>query len=211
MSVDYSLAPKAPFPRAVEEVFFAYCWALKNPELLGSTGENIIFAGDSAGANLMTAVTIKCIEMGVPKPKGLFNVYAVHMPEYATVPSRLECSSEVILPYMTYMRLFQGYHGHVAQTSSEQLKNREIPKSQIDPSEVLPMHQLASPLRASDEILKQFPPTSIISTNMDPCLDDCVEFARKLKQLKVNVKLDVLSGLCHGFLYMTSVRNLKSI
>lgn len=38
-SVDYSLAPEAPFPRALEEAFFAYCWAVKNCELLGSTGE----------------------------------------------------------------------------------------------------------------------------------------------------------------------------
>lgn len=38
-SVDYSLAPEAPFPRALEEAFFAYCWALKHCNSLGSTGE----------------------------------------------------------------------------------------------------------------------------------------------------------------------------
>lgn len=38
LSVDYSLAPQAPYPRALEEVTFAYCWALKNHNLLGSTG-----------------------------------------------------------------------------------------------------------------------------------------------------------------------------
>lgn len=35
LSVDYSLAPAAPFPRALEEVFFAYAWALKNADKLG--------------------------------------------------------------------------------------------------------------------------------------------------------------------------------
>lgn len=38
LSVDYSLAPQAPFPRALEEVLYAYCWALKNCALLGTTG-----------------------------------------------------------------------------------------------------------------------------------------------------------------------------
>lgn len=38
VSVDYSLAPEAPFPRAIEEVFYAYCWAVQNCHLLGSTG-----------------------------------------------------------------------------------------------------------------------------------------------------------------------------
>lgn len=35
LSVDYSLAPEQPFPRALEETFYAYSWALKNPEKLG--------------------------------------------------------------------------------------------------------------------------------------------------------------------------------
>ncbi|KAG7254543.1 hypothetical protein CRUP_015546, partial [Coryphaenoides rupestris] len=34
LSVDYSLAPEAPFPRALEECFYAYCWAIKNHHLL---------------------------------------------------------------------------------------------------------------------------------------------------------------------------------
>lgn len=36
-SIDYSLAPEAPFPRALEECFFAYCWAVKHCDLLGET------------------------------------------------------------------------------------------------------------------------------------------------------------------------------
>lgn len=39
LSIDYSLAPEAPYPRALEEVLYAYGWVLKNYELLGSTGE----------------------------------------------------------------------------------------------------------------------------------------------------------------------------
>lgn len=37
ISIDYSLAPEAPFPRALEECFFAYCWAVKHCDLLGET------------------------------------------------------------------------------------------------------------------------------------------------------------------------------
>lgn len=43
LSIDYSLAPEAPFPRAFEEIFYAYCWARKNYLLLGSTGKNTSF------------------------------------------------------------------------------------------------------------------------------------------------------------------------
>lgn len=40
---------------------------------------------------------------------------------------------------------------------------------------------------------------------MDPCLDDCVEFAKKLQRLDKEVTLDILEGLPHGFLNFTKV------
>ncbi|NP_001403035.1 hormone-sensitive lipase isoform 6 [Homo sapiens] len=40
ISIDYSLAPEAPFPRALEECFFAYCWAIKHCALLGAKTED---------------------------------------------------------------------------------------------------------------------------------------------------------------------------
>lgn len=45
LSVDYSLAPEAPYPRAVEEILYAYVWALNNVKHLGSTAKRIVFAG----------------------------------------------------------------------------------------------------------------------------------------------------------------------
>lgn len=44
---------------------------------------------------------------------------------------------------------------------------------------------------------------------MDPCLDDCVMFAKKLKRLNRPVTLDILKGLPHGFLNFTMVRQIK--
>ncbi|KAH9495219.1 DDB1- and CUL4-associated factor 8 [Bulinus truncatus] len=35
LSVDYSLAPEFPFPRALEECFYAYAWAINNCDQLG--------------------------------------------------------------------------------------------------------------------------------------------------------------------------------
>lgn len=40
---------------------------------------------------------------------------------------------------------------------------------------------------------------------MDPCLDDCIMLAKKFKTLGVNVGLDVLNGLPHGFLSFVKV------
>jgi len=46
LSIDYSLAPEAPYPRALEEVLYAYAWALKHANtLLGSTARKVILVG----------------------------------------------------------------------------------------------------------------------------------------------------------------------
>lgn len=44
---------------------------------------------------------------------------------------------------------------------------------------------------------------------MDPCLDDCIEMAKKLKRLGVPIGLDVLPGLPHGFLSFVKVKSLN--
>ena len=49
LSIDYSLAPEAPFPRALEECFFVYAWCLNNFHHLGTNGKRVCVAGDSAG------------------------------------------------------------------------------------------------------------------------------------------------------------------
>lgn len=54
LSVDYSLAPEAPYPRAVEEVLQAYVWALNNLSLLGTTAKRIVFAGSFFSLSLFS-------------------------------------------------------------------------------------------------------------------------------------------------------------
>jgi acetyl esterase/lipase len=207
LSIDYSLAPEAPFPRALEEVFYAYCWALKNAELLGSTGENIALVGDSAGGNLITACTIKCIEMGIRKPKGLLAIYAVFLANYAASPSRFLGLMDVILPFSPHMKLFQFYNGQNRKSSKNIF---DVDKHRNSDTLDLPQSFLFSPLLTPRRILKEFPKTILTSTNLDPCLDDCVEFAKRLKAEKVKVQLEVLANLNHGFLLLSAVRKPRS-
>jgi acetyl esterase/lipase len=203
LSIDYSLAPEAPFPRALEEVFYTYCWALKNAELVGSTGENIVLVGDSAGGNLITACTIKCIEMGIKKPKGLLNIYAVFLANYVVAPSRYLGFVDVIAAYAPQSRLFLAYNGESKKLIVSE--NRKIPKSPINETFEISDHYLFSPHYAPDEITREFPPTVIVTTNLDVCLDEGVEFAKKLKRAEVNFEIDIIEGLHHGFLNMSPV------
>lgn len=109
LSIDYSLAPEAPYPRALEEVFYAYCWAIKNCNLLGTTAQRIIVVGDSAGANLNLALTLKCIEKNVRRPDGVFLIYCPVKITFDPTPARLLCLMDPLLPFGFLMRCLKAY------------------------------------------------------------------------------------------------------
>uniref|UniRef100_A0A3P8RI72 Hormone-sensitive lipase n=1 Tax=Astatotilapia calliptera TaxID=8154 RepID=A0A3P8RI72_ASTCA len=109
LSVDYSLAPEAPFPRALEECFYAYCWALRNHHLLGWTGEKVCLAGDSAGGNLCVTTSMRAAAFGVRMPDGIVAAYpATLLTAYAS-PSRLLTLMDPLLPLSVLSRCLSAY------------------------------------------------------------------------------------------------------
>ncbi|KAK6323511.1 hypothetical protein J4Q44_G00058500 [Coregonus suidteri] len=111
LSVDYSLAPEAPFPRALEECFYAYCWALKNCHLLGSTAERVCLAGDSAGGNLCITVSMRAMACGVRVPDGIMAAYPATLLTTDASPSRLLTLIDPLLPLGVLSKCLNAYAG----------------------------------------------------------------------------------------------------
>ncbi|EDV98300.1 hormone-sensitive lipase [Drosophila grimshawi] len=128
LSVDYSLAPEAPFPRALQEVYYAYCWLLNNAEHLGTTAERVICAGDSAGANLSIGLALKCIEQNVRVPDGLFLAYCPTLVSFVPSPARLLCLMDPLLPFGFMMRCLRAY----AAPSNEMLQENAKHVDQLE-------------------------------------------------------------------------------
>ena len=98
VSIDYSLAPEYPFPTAVDECFYCYCWILSNLEKLGcKKSARICVVGDSAGGNLVLALSLRCIQTNVRKPDGLVPIYPAVFPQYALSPSRVMSIMDCLL------------------------------------------------------------------------------------------------------------------
>ncbi|XP_051992583.1 lipase, hormone-sensitive a isoform X2 [Xyrauchen texanus] len=116
LSVDYSLAPEAPFPRALEECFYAYCWALKNCHLLGSTAERVCLAGDSAGGNLCITVSMRAMSHGVRVPDGIVAAYPATLLTTDSSPSRLLTLIDPLLPLSVLYKCIDAYAGTGSQT-----------------------------------------------------------------------------------------------
>ncbi|CAF3726749.1 unnamed protein product, partial [Rotaria sp. Silwood1] len=115
---DYSLAPEYPYPRAIEECFYVYAWILKNANKLGWTGKTLFLAGDSAGGNLITIVTIKAIEAGLRKPDAIICFYAPLLLAYSLSPSRLLAIMDPLLNTSFLWRCLAAYAGIKADNKS---------------------------------------------------------------------------------------------
>ncbi|CAM5135521.1 unnamed protein product [Natator depressus] len=111
LSVDYALAPEAPFPRALEECFYAYCWALQHCRLLGSTAQRVCLAGDSAGGNLCLTVTMRAAAFGIQLPDGIMAAYPVTLVRAAASPSRLLTLLDPLLPLSVLCKCLSAYAG----------------------------------------------------------------------------------------------------
>ncbi|XP_028598089.2 hormone-sensitive lipase isoform X1 [Podarcis muralis] len=111
LSIDYSLAPEAPFPRALEECFYAYCWAIKNCHLLGSTAQTVCLAGDSAGGNLCITVSMRAAAFGIKMPDGIMAAYPATLMQVSASPSRLLTLLDPLLPLSVLCKCLSAYAG----------------------------------------------------------------------------------------------------
>ncbi len=57
-NVNYRLAPEHKYPAAIEDVAAAFRWVVRNAEAFGGDLSRLVFAGESAGANLVTALSV---------------------------------------------------------------------------------------------------------------------------------------------------------
>lgn len=66
-SIDYRVAPANVFPAALDDAVLVYKWLLEQ----GHKSEDILFAGDSAGGNLVLVTALYLKENEMPLPKGI--------------------------------------------------------------------------------------------------------------------------------------------
>lgn len=70
VSLDYPLAPKAPFPEPIEVGFASLEWLYKQRTKLGGKGAEVFLAGEEAGGNLAAAVALMARDRSHPPLAG---------------------------------------------------------------------------------------------------------------------------------------------
>ena len=175
LAVDYPLAPEHPFPAALNDSEAAWEWAQAMAPELECDSKRIALGGESAGANLAAALTLRLREKGRGQP--LFQVL-VH--PATDLHFELPSFGEVKAPGLD--------RDYLSQCVAMYAGNADLSDPHV------------SPLRADRH--DGLAPAIILTSEEDPLRDDGEYYARALIASGVETLCRRLPGLPHGFLFL---------
>ena len=179
VSVAYRMGPEYKFPTAHQDAFAAYEWTIKNAGSLNGDPKRIAVAGESAGGNLATNVSIMARDKGIMMPVHQLLVYPVSNSDMNTAS------------YKTYADAKPLNKAMMAWFVKNYLNNTEEAQNPI--------------ISIVNANLKGLPSTTIIQAEIDPLQSEGMLLAEKLKAANVKVDLKKYEGVTHEFFGMAAV------
>jgi acetyl esterase len=179
---NYTRSPEAKYPTAIEECYAVVKWIAETGVLHGMDPERIAVAGDSAGGNITTALTLLAKERGGPAIRLQLLFYPVTDASFDT-ESYHQFAEGYFLRRDAMMWFWNQY------TSNAEQRN-EI---------------TASPLRASVNQLKGLPATLVITAEADVLRDEGEAYARKLREAGVAVTAARFQATLHDFVMLNAL------
>ncbi len=184
VAVDYRLAPKHPFPAALNDIAAVMDWITTNLKEIGGKDEKIIIAGDSAGANLATVLALKSRDEGEDNILCQILYYPPTTFVETEFPSRVHFLRDERRTYL------------LTEAFLLETKESYLPDSVADTDPYV------SPLLA--DLSGNIPPALILNAEVDPLRDEGRSYAEKLTAAGQDVTYIEYEGMIHGFfnLYM---------
>ncbi|KAI8060299.1 Alpha/Beta hydrolase protein [Gongronella butleri] len=180
--IEYSLSPEAKFPTAFNEAYDAVHWVHKHASELHIDADKLALAGDSAGGNLTSTVSLKLVEDGHGDLiKGQVMVYP-------------DLNFAHDMPFASWHEFASGDYGlpmkEMAQFTEWYFEDASQPCRDIR----------ASPIRATDDQLKGAPPALIVVAELDLLRDEGLHYAQRLNNVGVPATAVTVAGTMHGFM-----------
>ena len=183
---NYRLAPRHPYPAAVVDACEALAWVVAHAREHGADADRLVLAGESAGANLVTALTLAAC---TPRPEPWARaVYDLAPAIRAVLPA---CG---ILQVSDTDRLGQrGFiNDRLRQVSSDYLANR-------DPDVSLDLCDVVCTLERGEAPARPLPPFFIVAGGRDPVTPDSHRLQAALEKLGVDATTVEYPGGIHAF------------
>ena len=168
---EYRLAPKAPYPAALEDCYAALQYLKENADALGVNSSQIMVGGESAGGGLTAAVCMYA------RDRGEVNI-AYQMPLYPMLDDRETASS-------------RDNHAPVWNTR----RNRAAWSRYLNGLDTVPPY--AAPARQTD--YTGLPPAYTFVGDIEPFYCETLAYIEQLQQAGIEASVDVYPGWYHAF------------
>lgn len=178
VSVDYRLAPENPFPAGLKDCYAVARELYTNGFNYGIDTSKITLIGDSAGGNLVSAVSLMARDRNEFIPKRQILIYPVENNDY-TEASPYESVRTNGTDYFLTAKKMRDY-------VELYIKNEKDLNSPY-----------FTPLHAKN--LENQPRTLILSAEFDPLRDEGEDYGRKLEAAGNNVVVHRVNGAMHGY------------
>jgi acetyl esterase len=192
-NVNYRLAPRDPFPAAVEDVSEAFRWVVDRGRSFGADASKLVIAGESAGANLTLALTLAAThEHGSPLAR---RVYDTGVVPRASAPM---CGLHQVSDTQRFRRKKPGMNAFIFD------RIHEVELCYLGPSRVGasdPARDLADPLVWLERgaPTRPLPPLFTAVGTKDPLVDDTRRLARAWAERGGAVHAHVAPGEVHAY------------
>jgi acetyl esterase len=175
LAVGYRLAPEHPFPAGLDDATTAFAWARREAAELRCDPARVALGGESAGANLTAAMTLRLRDEGSEQP--LFQLLI-----HPATDLRFQLPSFEEVKVGGFSREY--LDGGAAMYAGD--------ADLADP--------LISPLRADRH--DGLAPAIVLTAEQDPLRDDGEYYAQALIAAGIETLVCRLPGLPHGFMFL---------
>lgn len=181
ISVNYQKAPEHPFPTPFDDCYATLLWVIENSSDLKVDTSKIGVAGDSAGANLATAVALKARDHGIALAFQLL-VYPCIDRDFETDSYRNKATG-----YALSTQAMQWFWDQYLQDEIHHKNPYAVPATAPN------FHDLA--------------PAIVITAEYDPLLSDGEKYTQLLQRDGVETVYRRFDGMIHGFFTNMAVTN----
>ena len=175
VSVDYRLAPRHPFPAAIDDCHTGWRWLRAQADGLGLDVARLAVGGQSAGGGLAASLVQRVVDEGDP-----------------VVAQWLFCP---MLDDRTAADRDRDAADHLVWNNRSNLVGWSAYLGAGVGAESLPPY--AAPARRED--LAGMPPTWISTSDIELFFDEDADYAHRLRAAGTDVTLEVVAGAPHGF------------
>ena len=183
-SVDYRLAPEAPYPAALEDIYSVFVWLHANAGQLGLDPARIGIKGESGGGGCAAAAALYARDRAGPK-------FAFQQLIYPMIDDRSAVQKDL--------------HPYVGEFFWTQANNYFAWRSLLGGEPGSPgVSPYAAAARAAD--VSGLPPTYMSVGGLDLFLEENLTYANRLSRAGVPVELHLYPGAYHGFYRTANAR-----